>query len=110
MISATRWKGWRAYINDRRVETRFANHAFLGVYIPRGQHRVTLKYLPESFVTGRAISAGTLLLIGIVFLVRRAGGLAGAGQALLPVRLFRALEQRRTGRIARPPLPSVRVD
>jgi hypothetical protein len=63
VISATAWKGWRAYIDDRRVETRFANHAFLGVYVPQGQHRVRLEYLPESFTTGRAISIGTLLLI-----------------------------------------------
>ncbi len=56
VVSATAWKGWRAYIDGRRVRTYFANHAFIGVYVPRGTHRVTLKYLPESFTRGRNIT------------------------------------------------------
>ncbi len=62
VASIPRWSGWRAYVDGRRVETRFANHAFLGVPVPRGAHRVRLTFLPTSFVIGGVISAVTLLL------------------------------------------------
>ncbi|HEV7488677.1 MAG TPA: YfhO family protein [Thermoanaerobaculia bacterium] len=60
VASQSAWKGWRAYIDGRRVQTRFANHAFLGVFVPKGRHIVKLQYLPESFTRGRNISFTTL--------------------------------------------------
>ena len=63
VVSESNWKGWRAYIDGRRVQTHFANHAFIGLFVPAGEHRVRLVYLPESFTRGRAISIATLLLV-----------------------------------------------
>ena len=63
VVSATAWKGWRAHVDGHRIEPRFANHAFLGVFVPKGSHRVTLDYLPRSFATGRNISLITLALL-----------------------------------------------
>ena len=67
--SQSAWKGWRAYIDGRRVQVRFANHAFLGVFVPKGRHHIKLQYLPESFTRGRNISFTTLaaLLIAAIF-------------------------------------------
>ncbi len=62
VVSESAWNGWRAYVDGRRLRTHFANHAFLGIHLPAGQHRVRLVYLPESFTTGRWISLATLLL------------------------------------------------
>ena len=56
VASIPRWSGWRAYVDGRRVDTHFANHAFLGVRVPRGRHRVRLVFLPASFVIGAVIS------------------------------------------------------
>jgi len=69
VASQSAWKGWRAYVDGRRVQMRFANHAFLGVFVPKGRHHVTLQYLPESFTRGRNISFTTLgaLLIAAIF-------------------------------------------
>lgn len=61
-IAETAWPGWRAYIDGRRVQTHFANHAFLGVHVPAGHHEVRLTYLPQTFVQGRAISLVTLMV------------------------------------------------
>jgi len=61
VISETAWPGWRAYIDGRRVRVDRANRAFLSVYVPRGRHRVSVVYLPDSFVRGRAITFATLL-------------------------------------------------
>ncbi len=70
VVSATAWKGWRARVDGHRVEPRFANHAFLGVFVPRGTHRVTLDYFPRSFVVGRAMSLATLAVIAALFFGR----------------------------------------
>ena len=60
VISETAWKGWRAYVDGRRVETQNANASFLSVHVPAGKHSVRLVYWPASFVTGRAITFATL--------------------------------------------------
>ncbi|MGZ4777607.1 MAG: YfhO family protein [Thermoanaerobaculia bacterium] len=63
VLSEQGWRGWRAYIDHRRVKIFPANVAFLGIYVPEGKHAVDVRYWPESFVTGRAISAATLALL-----------------------------------------------
>jgi hypothetical protein len=69
VASQSAWKGWRAYIDGRRVQTRFANHAFLGVFVPKGPHKVKLQYLPESFTRGRNISFATLAALIVAAIV-----------------------------------------
>jgi uncharacterized membrane protein YfhO len=63
VISETAWKGWRAYIDGRRVQMQIADLAFLAVYVPAGAHSIRLVYLPDSFVTGRAITVATLIAL-----------------------------------------------
>ena len=63
VISEPAWKGWRAYIDGRRVQMFFANEAFLGLHVPAGHHAVRLVYLPDGFVRGRAISLATLAFL-----------------------------------------------
>ncbi|HEV7765503.1 MAG TPA: YfhO family protein [Thermoanaerobaculia bacterium] len=63
VASLPAWKGWRAYLDGQRIETQFANHAFLGIHVPAGNHRVRLVYLPRSFVIGRWITFAAVALI-----------------------------------------------
>ncbi|MDP9192451.1 MAG: YfhO family protein [Acidobacteriota bacterium] len=63
VASLPAWKGWRAYVDGRRVETQFTNHAFLGVYVPQGKHHVRLVYLPQAFVVGRWVTLLTMVLV-----------------------------------------------
>jgi hypothetical protein len=72
VASQTAWKGWRAYVDGKRVEMKFANHAFLGVFVTKGRHHVRLIYLPDTFTRGRAISFATLALVVVIPLTRRA--------------------------------------
>ena len=63
VISQAAWGGWRATVDGQRVPIRFANHAFLGVLVPGGEHTVRLTYLPRSFVIGAWVSGATLVLL-----------------------------------------------
>ena len=63
VISEPAWKGWRAYLDGRRVQMFFANEAFLGLHVPAGHHTIRLVFLPDGFVRGRAISLVTLLFV-----------------------------------------------
>lgn len=61
VTSIPAWKGWRAYIDGKRVETQIANHAFVAVHVEEGRHRVRLSYWPRSFVIGRGITLATFV-------------------------------------------------
>lgn len=61
VISSSAWKGWRAYVDGKRVALQRANIAFLGIHLDPGRHHVRLVYLPQSFVVGRAVSVAALL-------------------------------------------------
>ncbi|HEX7153140.1 MAG TPA: YfhO family protein [Thermoanaerobaculia bacterium] len=84
VISETAWKGWRAYIDGNRAPILYANHAFLGVHVPKGNHRVRLVYRPQSFVTGQAVSVVTLALCVAVFVWRRIGPIGQIGWRRIP--------------------------
>ena len=71
VVSEPAWNGWRAYVDGRRVQIQIANLAFLGIYVPAGQHTIRLIYLPESFVIGRAISFATLTALILFALLKR---------------------------------------
>ncbi|HEV8435345.1 MAG TPA: hypothetical protein VGR95_18195, partial [Thermoanaerobaculia bacterium] len=51
--------------------TPTVNGAFLGVFVPPGTHQVEFRYRPAAFDTGTRVSAGALLLIAAVLLLRR---------------------------------------
>lgn len=57
------WPGWRATLDGRPIDTAIANHAFLGIHVPQGRHRVRLEYWPRSFMWGAGITIATLALL-----------------------------------------------
>jgi hypothetical protein len=54
------WPGWKAQLDGAAIEPLSYNHAFLGFRVPRGAHRLTLRYFPDSFALGAAVSLLTL--------------------------------------------------
>jgi len=61
VISEPFWKGWRVLLGNRRLSLHFADHAFVAVYVPRGDHDLALEYWPPAFVRGAAITLATVL-------------------------------------------------
>lgn len=53
------WPGWRVRVDGRAVATVGYNHAFLAFRVPSGHHTATLRYLPEGFLLGGAITAAS---------------------------------------------------
>ena len=71
VISDSKWPGWRAYVDGKRVETHYANHAFIGVYVPRGKHHLRVVFVPEAFTRGRNVTLTTIAGLIVFFGVRR---------------------------------------
>lgn len=70
IISSAAWPGWRAKLDGNRVTTRYANLAFIGVFVPAGDHKIELKYRPRSFVVGAAVSLIAIVAV-IAMCIRR---------------------------------------
>jgi len=69
--SVTRWPGWKLEVNGRRERLLTYNRAFLAFRVPAGRHRAVLRYLPDGFVWGSAISGLTAAACVIALLARR---------------------------------------
>ncbi|HEX7151066.1 MAG TPA: YfhO family protein [Thermoanaerobaculia bacterium] len=70
VASIPAWRGWRATAGGKPLKIRFANHAFLGVLVPAGEHRVQLLYRPRTFVLGAWISGMTAVLVAAFYALR----------------------------------------
>jgi hypothetical protein len=68
--SVPAWPGWKAALDGRAIPLLSYNHAFVGVRVPGGHHRVALRYLPDSVRVGLWISGATLAA-AIALLLRR---------------------------------------
>jgi Bacterial membrane protein YfhO len=82
VVTNSAWKGWRAYLDGRRVRMQRANAAFLAIYTPKGRHSIRLVYWPDAFVRGRAVSLAALVAIGVFALIRRRRAAGASGQAV----------------------------
>lgn len=49
-------KGWTAYVDGERVETKTVGNAMLAVPVSKGTHTIKLKYIPQGAVAGAAAS------------------------------------------------------
>lgn len=72
VISETAWKGWRATTGREVIKLHFADRAFLGMYVPAGEHDIVLSYRPTAAANGAIVSIATAgLLAAFPFLRRR---------------------------------------
>ena len=57
-------QGWSAQSGGQQLPKLVVNGAFLGLRVPRGEHRVELRYIPPGFVAGAALGGLSLLVCG----------------------------------------------
>jgi hypothetical protein len=72
VLSDAYYPGWTATVDSQSAEIERADIMFRAVKIPAGQHRVEMRYQPQSFSVGLVISIGTaVILISARLIIRR---------------------------------------
>ncbi|MGD8555610.1 MAG: YfhO family protein [Anaerolineales bacterium] len=72
VLSDLWYPGWQAYVDGRQTDLLQADYAFRAVWVPLGDHLVTFRYLPISFMIGISVSiVAWLALAGMVRRWRR---------------------------------------
>jgi hypothetical protein len=69
--SMTAWPGWKLAVDGAASPLLSYNHAFLAFRVAPGRHTAVLRYLPDSFLIGSAVSGATALLGAALFLIDR---------------------------------------
>lgn len=65
LLSSEVWyPGWRAYIDDKKVDITISNGTFRTLFIPKGNHTIVYRYKPTIFFIGAGISIFTMILLG----------------------------------------------
>lgn len=67
-IGNTYHPGWKAFINGEKTEVYKANHGYLGILVPKGNHKIKLEFAPESFFIAKnlALVLSSLVILGLV--------------------------------------------
>ena len=65
--------GWKAYIDGTETEIYKTNYFLRSVIVPKGKHKLELKFYPETYYTGKKISIAANIIVTLIL----AGGIAG---------------------------------
>ena len=75
VISEVFYPWWQASVNGERATLIQANHALMGLVVPKGESRVRLTLFPQSLYAGAGLTSVSLLiwlwLLGSVLIGRR---------------------------------------
>jgi Bacterial membrane protein YfhO len=64
--SVPAWPGWKVRLDGSALRPLSYNHAFLGFAVPPGRHRVELRYRPDGFARGAAVTLATIGVAGAI--------------------------------------------
>lgn len=63
--------GWKAWLNGNSVQILQANYAFMAIKIPRGRHKLLLRYIPPGFKEGIIITTSALFILIALYLLNK---------------------------------------
>ena len=69
VVSQNLADGWTAKIDGKPAPIVPVDGALIGVFVPPGDHTVTLHYLPRTFLAGAGITGAGLVAAGLAFVV-----------------------------------------
>lgn len=60
--------GWKALVDENETEIHQTNHGFMGIVVPKGQHKVEFIYAPKSFYFSKylVLILSSFSLIGLI--------------------------------------------
>ncbi len=63
--------GWRAYIDNNETKIYKTNHGYMGIIVPKGEHKVEFRYAPESFYISKniALILSSLVVLGLIVML-----------------------------------------
>ena len=64
-------KGWTVKVDGEKVETRKAFGAFLAIDVSAGDHVIDFSYFPDGLKTGGLISGGSIVILILLWFLRR---------------------------------------
>ena len=64
-------KGWTVKVDGEKVETRKAFGAFLAIDVIAGDHVIDFSYFPKGLKTGGLISGGSIVILILLWFLRR---------------------------------------
>ncbi|MCU0372869.1 MAG: YfhO family protein [Ignavibacteria bacterium] len=65
--------GWKAFIDGQETEIFKTNYFQRSVIVPKGKHKIEMKFYPETYYTGKKISIAANILVTLLLI----GGVAG---------------------------------
>jgi len=69
ILRDTFYQDWHAYVDGKETRILQSDWIFRGVIVPKGEHTITFKYLPEKTLTAIKISATSWLIIFLLTLL-----------------------------------------
>ncbi len=71
-MSDNYYPGWKAYVNGEEQPLVKTNYAFRGLFLDKGEQRITLMFKPRTFIVGAWFSLiAVVCVLGIIVLLRR---------------------------------------
>jgi hypothetical protein len=61
------YKGWEAYIDDKKVDIFTANKTFMALQVPKGEHKISFVYKPAIVINAWIMSVAFFLLMIITY-------------------------------------------
>jgi hypothetical protein len=72
VLSDVYYRGWEAYVDDKRTKIYRVNRLVRGVFLREGTHRVEFRYRPKSLTVGAAMGAiGLIAIVSLLLPSRR---------------------------------------
>ena len=59
-------KGWNVYIDGKKTDYKSIADTFMGIEVPKGKHKITMKFYPRGILLGIIISLLSIIGIGIL--------------------------------------------
>lgn len=64
-------KGWKLYVNDKKINTYKINNSLLGFDLKKGNNNIKLKYIPHNSDIGLSISITTFIFTTSYLIIKR---------------------------------------
>ena len=60
-------EGWSVYVDGKKVKYREVADTFIGIRVPKGSHKITMKFYPRGLFCGIGISLVSILLMVLYY-------------------------------------------